>query len=192
MGPPAATTPARLRDKLAACGIAPAGEDGFEQPITGGQGTNLLGTIAGTLSPDRVIILSAHFDHIGAVSCLGICNGAYDNAAGVSAVVEIACQIAHAPLEKTVLVALWDSEEPPTFLSDAMVSRRRAGASWRARKQRSMAGTAAPSCSRPRTSCSNATPCDQLAPFQMAPRCASRVLQVAQQGGAQPVSVDGL
>jgi Zn-dependent M28 family amino/carboxypeptidase len=95
---------------------------GFEQPITGGQGTNLLGTIAGTSSPDRLIVLSAHFDHVGAEDCPGICNGAYDNAAGVSAVVEIACAIARAPLEKTVLVALWDAEEPPTFLTETMGS----------------------------------------------------------------------
>lgn len=113
---------ALLQERLATCGIAPAGVSGFEQQITGGQGTNLLGRIEGTSSPERLIILSAHFDHVGAADCPGICNGAYDNAAGVSAVVGLACEIVKAPLEKTVLVALWDAEEPPTFLTDAMGS----------------------------------------------------------------------
>lgn len=113
---------ALLLGELEACAIAPAGVNGtFEQPITTGDGVNLLGKIEGTDQPERIILLSAHFDHVGA--CSGsVCNGAYDNAAGVSAVVRIGCEIARAPLEKTVMVALWDAEEPPTFLTDAMGS----------------------------------------------------------------------
>jgi hypothetical protein len=111
-----------LIGEIEACGLAPAGNGGtFEQAITTGEGTNILARVEGTDQPERVIIVSAHYDHVG--SCGGqICNGAYDNAAGVSAAVQVACAIADAPLEKTVLLALWDAEEPPTFLTDAMGS----------------------------------------------------------------------
>ena len=112
---------ALLVGKLQACGVEPYLSDSFEQPITTGAGANLLGAIEGTKSPERIVLLSAHYDHIGAV-CGGVCNGALDNAAAVGAVVATACAIAAAPLDKTVVIALWDAEEPPTFLTDAMGS----------------------------------------------------------------------
>jgi hypothetical protein len=110
-----------LIEKLTECGVEGAGASGFEQPITGGDGTNVIGRVTGTADAGRVTIISAHFDHVGA--CGGdICNGALDNAAGVSAVVGVACEIAASPLPTTLIVALWDAEEPPTFLSDQMGS----------------------------------------------------------------------
>lgn len=112
---------ALLVERLAACGVDPLGDDGFEQPITTGAGANLLGVIEGTKTPERIVLISAHYDHIGAV-CGGVCNGALDNAAAVGAVVATACAVAAAPVEKTVVIALWDAEEPPTFLTDAMGS----------------------------------------------------------------------
>jgi hypothetical protein len=112
---------ALLVERLTACGVLPAALDGFEQPIVGGRGTNVLGRVEGTTAPERIVLVSAHFDHLG--RCGGqICNGAYDNAGGVAVAVGIACDAARAPLEKTVLVALWDAEEPPTFLTAAMGS----------------------------------------------------------------------
>jgi hypothetical protein len=122
--PESAEARARIVAELTACGVQPAGEnDGYEQVITSGGGTNILGWIPGS-DPDlrdRYIVLSAHYDHIGA--CGGaICNGANDNAAGVATIVGVGCAVAKAPLPRSVLVASWDAEEPSTFLTDAMGS----------------------------------------------------------------------
>ncbi|HEY3355087.1 MAG TPA: M28 family peptidase [Polyangia bacterium] len=104
------------------CGIAPIG-DTFEQPIGASGGVNLVGRIAGadpTLR-ERHLVLSAHYDHIG--ECGGaICNGAYDNATAVAAVVQVACALAASPPARSVLVAHWDAEEPPAFLTADMGS----------------------------------------------------------------------
>ncbi len=113
---------AHLVEALQACGVAPLFEGTFEQPITTGAGTNVLGVVEGEANAERVVLVSAHYDHLG-TACGGVCNGALDNAAAVGAVVATACAIARAPLDKTVVVALWDAEEPPTFLTDAMGSR---------------------------------------------------------------------
>jgi len=123
-GSPGGLTARRfLIEELKRCGIQPAAAAGYEQPITSGAGANLLGRIPGTDSSlaQRTILISAHYDHLG--SCGGeICNGAYDNAAGVTVVLGAACALAAAPPARSVLVALWDAEEPPTFLTGAMGS----------------------------------------------------------------------
>lgn len=111
--------------ELQKCGVQPAGDGGtFEQQITTGQGTNIIGKIEGSGSAAekaRHIVISAHYDHLGA--CGGqICNGADDNAAGVAIMIQVACQLAKKPPMRSVVIASWDAEEPPTFLSDAMGS----------------------------------------------------------------------
>jgi Zn-dependent M28 family amino/carboxypeptidase len=109
--------------QLQACGVKPSGTSGFEQTLIAHTGANVLGIIEGTdpLLKDRVVILSAHYDHLG--NCNGqICNGANDNAAGVSAIIGIGCALVAAPPKRSVLIASWDAEEPPTFLSAAMGS----------------------------------------------------------------------
>lgn len=112
-----------IKAYLASCGITPAGTDGYEQAITGGDGINLIGRIQGTDNARnmRHILLSAHYDHLGACGG-GICNGANDNAAGVAIMLGVACELAKNPRARSVLVAAWDAEEPPTFLSAEMGS----------------------------------------------------------------------
>jgi Zn-dependent M28 family amino/carboxypeptidase len=112
-----------LVNLMEACGMEPGLNDGYRQTITAGDGTNLIARIPGTDSAlsDRFVILSAHYDHLG--GCGGqICNGAYDNAAGVAAVMATGCALAQAPRKRSFLIALWDAEEPPTFLTAAMGS----------------------------------------------------------------------
>jgi hypothetical protein len=112
-----------LVDELLGCGIRPLAETGFEQPIATGQGTNLLGVIEGTAPSlkERHLLLGAHYDHLG--ECGGqICNGAYDNATAVAAVLVVGCAVAQSPLPRSVVIALWDAEESPTFLTPAMGS----------------------------------------------------------------------
>jgi Zn-dependent M28 family amino/carboxypeptidase len=109
--------------ELSACGIEPLVGVSYEQPIAGTSGANLLGIIPGTDSAqsDRHVLISAHYDHLGQQGAQ-IYRGAYDNAAGVAAVLQVACSLAVTPPPRSVLVALWDAEEPPTFLSAQMGS----------------------------------------------------------------------
>ncbi len=105
--------------ELVRCGVAPAGE-GFEHP-TPGVGVNVIGELKGS-EPGRYLVLSAHYDHLGRHDG-EIMNGADDNAAAVGSVVEVACRLAKSPRRVTVIVALWDTEEPPHFLTPSMGSR---------------------------------------------------------------------
>jgi hypothetical protein len=112
-----------LIDEWTACGIVPAGEGGFEQPVTGGDGVNIVGRIEGSdpALRDRYVLLSAHYDHLG--NCDGaICNGAYDNATALAEGVGVACTLAASPPARSILVAHWDAEEPPDFLTETMGS----------------------------------------------------------------------
>jgi hypothetical protein len=119
---------ALVEEQMTACGLEPAGVTGYEQPVEGGLGLNVLGRITGTdpARRDRLIILGAHYDHLG--SCDGdICNGAYDNATAVAAALGVGCALVAAPPSRSVLLAIWDTEEPPTFLTDEMGSQYYAG-----------------------------------------------------------------
>ncbi len=82
---------------------------------------NLLARLDGTIHPDEVIIYSAHWDHVGVgadhVSPVSttednIYNGAWDNASGTVAIVEMARQLAAAPrAERTFVFAHMAAEE---------------------------------------------------------------------------------
>ena len=110
-----------IADKLKSYGLAPAASDtAFVQAVTvhmpanGKVPTvtktwNVLGKIKGT--SDEVILLSAHLDHLGVVNGRTY-YGADDDASGVAAVMELARILAAGPQPKrTVVVALWGSEE---------------------------------------------------------------------------------
>lgn len=76
---------------------------------------NVVGMIRGR-STEEVVVVGAHFDHVGTDSTLegdAIYNGADDNASGVSAVLQIARAFAESGMqpERTVLFAFWDGEE---------------------------------------------------------------------------------
>ncbi len=114
---------AYIIDEMLRCGLQPAVNGSYEQRITTGTGANLLGLIPGTdpALAARHVILSAHFDHLG--HCDGaICNGANDNAAGVAIVLGVACALAEDPPPQSVLIATWDAEEPPAYMTAAMGS----------------------------------------------------------------------
>lgn len=109
-------------DYLKACSVKPAGDDGFKQQIVSGAGTNILGQVEGTGSnKDRWVVLSAHYDHLGTQGA-DIYNGAGDNAAAVAEVLGVACELVENPLSRSVLIAIWDSEEPPTYMTGQMGS----------------------------------------------------------------------
>ncbi|MCK6546656.1 M28 family peptidase [Myxococcota bacterium] len=113
-----------LTAELERCGLEPLAASGYAQPIDGSLGANLLARIPGASSTlgARTVLLSAHYDHLGPCGG-GICRGAVDNAAGVAVVVAVACTLRSLTPARSVIIALWDAEEPPTFLTPRMGSR---------------------------------------------------------------------
>jgi hypothetical protein len=74
------------------------------------RGANVLGMVRGTVNPERVIVVSAHFDHLGTRNG-EIHNGADDNASGTAAVLAMAAHFKARPPRHTIIFALWDAEE---------------------------------------------------------------------------------
>jgi hypothetical protein len=89
------------------------------QAVPACDGVNLLAKVG---AGPRWIIVAAHYDHLGQRG-RDIFRGADDNAAAVAILVEVARGLAaRPPLGRSVLIAAFDAEEPPHFLSDAMGS----------------------------------------------------------------------
>jgi Zn-dependent M28 family amino/carboxypeptidase len=122
--PGAAMARRYITARLTALGARPLGGDSYEQEFTSphgaGPGVNLLARIVGRTHPDRYIVLSAHYDHLG-VRSGQIYNGADDNASGVGAVLAIAAALAQRQPESTVLLAFFDAEESGKIGATAFV-----------------------------------------------------------------------
>ena len=86
--------------------------EGFEAAYRHGeQGfCNLLAQVPGSdsLAP---VLLGAHYDTCDSLP------GADDNAVAVAVLLEVAVQMADETLERSVMLAFFDAEEPPHFLS---------------------------------------------------------------------------
>jgi hypothetical protein len=102
-------------------GLDPAGlgDEAYRQPFVqeGQRGTNLFALIPGREVPEEVVIVGAHYDHLGS-SCASmpsgtVCNGATDNATGVAAVLAVGRALGRLPEppRRSVVLALWDAEE---------------------------------------------------------------------------------
>ncbi|MGQ0766979.1 MAG: M28 family peptidase [Gemmatimonadota bacterium] len=74
------------------------------------RGANVLGLVRGTVRPDRVIVVGAHYDHLGTRNG-EIHNGADDNASGTAAVLAMAAHFSTNSPQHSILFALWDAEE---------------------------------------------------------------------------------
>jgi len=85
----------------------PAVIGGDNTPV---EGVNLVGRIPGSSPDGPVIVLGAHYDHLG-VRDGEIFNGADDNASGTSGALAIAEQLVAQRPSHTVIVALFDGEE---------------------------------------------------------------------------------
>jgi hypothetical protein len=97
-----------------------AGLDPFAQDVPGCHGANVIATLPGEI--DRWVLVGAHFDHLGKQRDL-VYWGADDNAAAVAILVEVARGLARTRAPgRGVIIAAFDGEEPPYFLSDAMGS----------------------------------------------------------------------
>lgn len=114
---------ARLRQ----IGLSPLGDSVSAPFRTAGRGgaeingTNLITVVRGTREPDRYIVLSAHYDHVG-VRNGQVYPGADDNASGTSAVLAIAAWLKAHPPANSVIIALWDGEESGLLGARAFVA----------------------------------------------------------------------
>ena len=74
------------------------------------EGANVLGLTKGTEHPEKYIVISAHYDHVG-VNNGEIYNGADDDASGTSAIIAIAEYLQKNPPKHSVIIAAFDAEE---------------------------------------------------------------------------------
>ncbi len=90
--------------------------DSYQQEFTfkdGGksqQGVNLLGYIPGKKFPDKYIVLTGHYDHLG-IENGAMYNGADDNASGVAGILAAAKYFNQHPADHSILIAALDAEE---------------------------------------------------------------------------------
>jgi Zn-dependent M28 family amino/carboxypeptidase len=118
---------AYLISELRRIGIAPIGgnyEHAFARarrarPDTSGRvqatpdsvrGVNVVAMLPGTQDPERIIVVSAHYDHVG-VRNGQIYNGADDNASGTAGVLALAAHFKAHPPRHTMLFVFFDAEE---------------------------------------------------------------------------------
>ena len=107
---------AYLIGRLKKLGIRPVGKT-FERPFTFSspgtgprQGINLVGVVPGRRNPDRYIVVTAHYDHLGVQDGV-IFNGADDNASGVAALLAVGAHFSRAAPEHSLLLVATDAEE---------------------------------------------------------------------------------
>ena len=123
----AAGTPGGIEGRrVIAAALGAAGLTVTEQPVPGCRGANVLAALpASGLTVDateRWILLGAHHDHLGRNGRQTFW-GADDNAAAVAVLVHVAGALARAaPTGRGVLLATFDGEEPPHFLTRSMGS----------------------------------------------------------------------
>lgn len=88
----------------------------FEQPFTferqGQQitGVNVVGHVRGSAVPDRYIVITAHYDHLG-IRNGEIYNGADDNASGTAALLALADYFSRNQPRHSIIFAALDAEE---------------------------------------------------------------------------------
>lgn len=72
---------------------------------------NICGIVKGTLKPDSVIVISAHYDHLGGMGKNTYFPGANDNASGVSFLLSLAKYYAENPQPYTIAFICFAGEE---------------------------------------------------------------------------------
>lgn len=125
--PEGAKARAYVLGRYRAIGLKPVFGDSLEQPIaimrSGGSSpsANLIGMIEGSSDSDRVLVVMAHYDHVG-VKNGEIYNGADDNASGVATLLAIAQSMkVRLPVHDVIFAAV-DGEEVGMQGSRAMVA----------------------------------------------------------------------
>lgn len=107
---------AYIEGRLKAIGVKPMYPTGYDQVFeftrqeTTLHGTNIVGQIAGSEKGGPVLVVSAHYDHLG-VRDGQIYNGADDNASGVAGVLAVAEAFKARRPKHTVIIVFFDGEE---------------------------------------------------------------------------------
>ena len=108
----------------------PAFKDKYRHPfIKNGlfqdhQGTNIIAFIPGTKHAQEYIVLSAHYDHLGAKRGK-VFNGADDNASGTAALLHYAKVLKQNPLKYSVILLFTDGEEIDLLGAKAFISQQK-------------------------------------------------------------------
>ena len=107
-----------LLQKLQNMDMAPYLPEGFEASYesAGELYHNIVAMMPGRDPSLEPILLGAHYDTCGSFP------GADDNAAAVAIILDVAAEMAHVSRDRSVVLALFDAEEPPNFLSQSMGS----------------------------------------------------------------------
>jgi Zn-dependent M28 family amino/carboxypeptidase len=101
-------------------------DGGYERPFSlprngrSVEAANLVGYVAGERPGGPVIVVTAHYDHVG-MRDGEIFNGADDNASGVAALLALARHLQRNPPEHMVLIAALDAEEVGLLGAEAFV-----------------------------------------------------------------------
>ena len=103
--------------RFADAGLKPLGasfEQTFELPSRAGgakSGVNVVGHVVGRAHPERFIVVTAHYDHLGVREGV-VYNGADDNASGVAVLLQLAARFGGARRpENSIIFAALDAEE---------------------------------------------------------------------------------
>lgn len=80
--------------------------------------TNIEAELPGTVHPEQIVILGAHYDSVP----LSKCRGANDNASGIAGVLAMARLFAKEKPARTIRFAAFVNEEPPFFQTASMGS----------------------------------------------------------------------
>ncbi len=125
--PGSARARAYLIRELTAMGAKPFGGS-YEMPVTlraragsDTAGANVVARIPGKSSSGPVLVLSAHYDHLGVRNGV-VFNGADDDASGCVALLTIAERLLREPPEHDVILAFFDAEESGMVGSKAFVN----------------------------------------------------------------------
>jgi len=116
-------SPEGLRAReLIAGELSAAGVSFIEQPVPGCRGANLIARL--NPGQEKAILVGAHFDHLGREKPGHAYWSADDNAAAVALALDLAGRLAtrEDKLTGEVLIAFFDGEEPPHFLTSEMGS----------------------------------------------------------------------
>ena len=102
--------PGGVRQSRGATTILGTPQTALVTTMRGVTGSNILGVVRGTEFPDRYIVVSAHYDHVG-IRGGQLHPGANDNASGAAALFAIADLLTAAKPKNSVILAFFDGEE---------------------------------------------------------------------------------
>ncbi len=109
-----------LLTRFVELGLRPySGLPGFEHTFDAGSGVvgrNLIAVVPGRNPDAAPLLLAAHYDSVISAPC------ADDNAAAVATMLAVAGRIAPGELERDLIIASFDTEEPPYFCTERMGS----------------------------------------------------------------------